>query len=819
MPVVRNMMVRAGADFSSITKQANKAKASMSSMKAGITRSCSAMKTAASSMKSTFAALGITLSGVALISFAKSAREAYQIQIEGETKLATVMRQRMGASAKEIQQIKDLCSAQQALGVIGDEVQLSGAQQLATFLKQSSSLNTLIPAMNNLIAQQKGLNATTEKAYMVGNMMGKAMQGQASALRRVGITFNDAEEKVLKYGNEQQRAAMLAQIITNNVGQMNQSLAATENGRLKQVSNTLGDIKETAGGAVTRVLTVFLPALQSLCSVLSAVATYANKAAQAFANIFGQNKTSAASSASYTSAAADSMDDLADATTGAAAASKKLGTFSFDQLQMLSSSSSSTSSSAGGAATSTGGSVVPGTDGADEAGESLSWLEKCLKRLKATVKSIDTTNLSNSLDRLRKAAEPLKQGLFSGLEWAYTNVFEPLAKWTVQDALPAFLNLLSGGMSLLSSVIEALKPLGGWLWDSFLQPIAGWTGGVVVSVLNGLASALEGISSWVTKHTGAVQAAAVAAAAFCGAWALGGIAEFIVSAGSLTAAIKATTVALIASTAAKVKDRIAAVALIAEWVAAKAALVAQKVAMVASTAAEWLATAATTALGVAVNILTSPITLVIAAIAALIAIVVLLVKNWDKVKEVASKVWNGVKSVWSSAASWFKSKVLNPLKNGFKFFGNGIISYYEGIANLAIKAVNKIIGAVNKIKFNIPDWVPVIGGKKWGFNINPVKEVKLPRLADGAVFKGNDPYMAIVNDQKHGVNVESPLATIVEAMETALRTSDYSGSSTTDVNISFGGTLSALARVLNPYIEAETRRVGSRASTVKVVSV
>lgn len=816
MPVVRNMMVRAGADFSSITKQANKAKASMSSMKAGVTRSCSAMKAAASSMKSAFAALGITLSGVALISFAKSAREAYQIQIEGETKLATVMRQRMGASAKEIQQIKDLCSAQQALGVIGDEVQLSGAQQLATFLKQTSSLNTLIPAMNNLIAQQKGLNATTEKAYMVGNMMGKAMQGQASALRRVGITFSEAEEKVLKYGNEQQRAAMLAQIITNNVGQMNQSLAATENGRLKQVSNTLGDIKETAGGAVTRVLTVFLPALQSLCSVLSAVATYANKAAQAFANIFGQNKASAASSASYTSAAADSMDDLTDATTGAVAASKKLATFGFDQLQILSTNDSA-SSAAGGAAVSTGGSVVPGVDGADEAGESLSWLEKCLKRLKATAKSIDTTNLTNSLDRLRKAAQPLKQGLFSGLEWAYTNVFEPLAKWTVQDALPAFLNLLSGGLSLLSSVIEALKPLGGWLWDSFLQPIAGWTGGAVVSVLDGLASALEGISSWISKHTGAVQTAAVAAAAFCGVWALGGIAEFIVNAGSLTAAIKATTVALIASTAAKVKDRIAAVQLIAEWIKAKLSIDKGTASAVASASAANTATTATKAWGIALKLI--KVTGVIAAIAALIAIVVLLVKNWDKVKEVASKVWNGVKSVWSSAASWFKSKVLDPIKNGFKSFGNGIISYYEGIANLAIKAVNKIIGAVNKIKFNIPDWVPVIGGKKWGFNINTVKEVKLPRLADGAVFKGNDPYMAIVNDQKHGVNVESPLATIVEAMETALRTSDYSGSSTTDVNISFGGTLSALARVLNPYIEAETRRVGSRASTVKVVSV
>ena len=817
MAVVRNMMVRAGADFSSITKQANKAKTSMSSMKASVTRSCSGMKAVAASMKSAFATLGVTISGIALLSFAKSAKEAFEVQAEGEAKLATIMRQRMGATTEEINQIKELCLAQQALGVIGDEVQLSGAQQLATFLRQTSSLNTLIPAMNNLIAQQKGLNATTEKAYMVGNLMGKAMQGQASALRRVGITFTDAEERVLKYGNEQQRAAMLAQIITNNVGNMNESIAATESGRLKQVSNALSDIQEEAGRAVTRVAAVFLPVLTSLSSVLSVVADYANRSAQAFANIFGSNKSSAVSSISYTSSATDGMDDLAEATSGAAAAAKKLSTFGFDQLQVLSSSSSSGAGT--GSQPSAGGSMVPSTAGADEAGESISWLEKCLKRLKATAKSIDTTNLTNSLDRLRKAAQPLKLGLFSGLEWAYTNVFEPLAKWTVQDALPAFLNLLSGGLSLLSSVIEALKPLGGWLWDSFLQPIAGWTGGAVVSVLDGLASALEGISSWINKNNGAVQTAAVAAAAFCGAWALGGIAEFIVSAGSLTAAIKATTVALIASTAAKVKDRFAAVALIAEWVAAKAALVAQKVAMVASTAAEWLATAATTAFGVAVNILTSPITLVIAAIAALIAIVVLLVKNWDKVKEVASKVWNGIKSVWSSAASWFKSKVLNPLKNGFKFFGNGIISYYEGIANLAIKAVNKIIGAVNKIKFNIPDWVPVIGGKKWGFNINPVKEVKLPRLANGAVFKGNDPYMAVVNDQKHGVNVESPLATIVEAMETALSASDYSGASTTDVNISFGGTLSALARVLNPYIEAETRRVGSRASTVKVVSV
>lgn len=57
---------------------------------------------------------------------------AYQVQLVAETQLTTIMRQRMNATDREIQGIKDLCSAQQELGVIGDEVQLSGEQQMAT---------------------------------------------------------------------------------------------------------------------------------------------------------------------------------------------------------------------------------------------------------------------------------------------------------------------------------------------------------------------------------------------------------------------------------------------------------------------------------------------------------------------------------------------------------------------------------------------------------------------------------------------------------------------------------------------------------------
>lgn len=193
----------------------------------------------------------------------------YAVQEANETKLATVMRQRMGATDAEIESIKQLASEQQKIGVIGDEVQLAGAQQVATFLKEKSSIETLLPAMNNLIAQQKGYNATSEDARNIGNLMGKVMQGQTAALTRVGITFTEAEEAALKYGTESEKAAVLAQVITNNVGQMNAELAKTESGQQAQLANRLGDIKEQIGGLVNGALPFVTIASQSLTAATS----------------------------------------------------------------------------------------------------------------------------------------------------------------------------------------------------------------------------------------------------------------------------------------------------------------------------------------------------------------------------------------------------------------------------------------------------------------------------------------------------------------------------------------------------------------------
>ena len=169
---------------------------------------------------------------------------------EAQTKLTTVMRQRMSATAEDVPSVNAAVAAQTKLGVVGGTVQRSGLQQLATFASHKRTLTALLPAMNNLLTQQKGLNATSEDAVGIANLLGKALQGQTGALRRVGITFSETQEKALKAGNEGERAAMLAEIITQNVGNMNAELAKTDAGKAKQLANSFGGVMVNIGKAL-----------------------------------------------------------------------------------------------------------------------------------------------------------------------------------------------------------------------------------------------------------------------------------------------------------------------------------------------------------------------------------------------------------------------------------------------------------------------------------------------------------------------------------------------------------------------------------------
>lgn len=182
--------------------------------------------------------------------------DAYAVQSAAEARLEQVMRNTMDASEAEIQSIKDLAAAQQQLGIVGDEVQLSGAQELATYLSKKESLEALIPVMNDMIAQQYGYNATTESAVTIATMMGKVLDGQTGALSRYGYTFTEAQEQILKFGTEEERAATLAEVVEQSVGGMNEALAATPYGKIVQANNVFGDLKETVGMIVTPAMNV-----------------------------------------------------------------------------------------------------------------------------------------------------------------------------------------------------------------------------------------------------------------------------------------------------------------------------------------------------------------------------------------------------------------------------------------------------------------------------------------------------------------------------------------------------------------------------------
>ena len=102
------------------------------------------------------------------------------------------------------------------------------------------------------------------------------------------------------------------------------------------------------------------------------------------------------------------------------------------------------------------------------------------------------------------------------------------------------------------------------------------------------------------------------------------------------------------------------------------------------------------------------------------------------------------------------------MKNVFKGILNVIIDIAEG-------SINRIIGALNAISFDIPDFVPGIGGKHIGFSITPVS---LPRLATGTVVpRQSREFAAILGDNNRETEVVSPLSTMKQARIEALQES------------------------------------------------
>lgn len=354
------------------------------------------------------------------------------------------------------------------------------------------------------------------------------------------------------------------------------------------------------------------------------------------------------------------------------------------------------------------------------------------------------SGLQTSLDGLWDSLLPFVGTVGDGLFWFLENVLIPLAGWTITEVLPEFLDILSGALEFVNQVITDAQPMLQWFWDDILLTIGEWTGGIIVDVLNGIGDAL----SWISQNEVAMTVLESLALAI-------GIVQGAISAYNVVAGI----MSIVSGTA-----------------AASAGL-----------------------LGSVLAFLTSPVTIATVVIAALIAIGILLYKNWDEISAKAKEVWDFVQKKFQEfdefltsvfTTDWTKSfgtfgsilnsffanvsNICNSIKrifggiidfvkgvfagdwekawNGIKeTFGgildlmvsliktpiNGIIGAFEALANGVIGGLNAMIGALNELQFDVPDWVPLIGGGTFGFDIDTIPKLSIPRLANGGITTGS----------------------------------------------------------------------------------
>lgn len=237
-----------------------------------VTESTNTFNTSASKL---MANLSKFISAAVIINYAKQSKAAWQVQLEAETKLNTILVRNIGATKEQVEATKRWASELQKVGVIGDEIQLSGLQELSTYIDNADSLKKMNVVLNDMLAQQYGLNATAENAVTIATMLGKVLEGQTSALSRYGYSFNEAQEQLLKFGTEEQRVATLAEVVESSVGGINEALAKTPAGKLKQISNTMGDIKEQFGRAIVNTEAAFVPVLKMTANVFENISKVA----------------------------------------------------------------------------------------------------------------------------------------------------------------------------------------------------------------------------------------------------------------------------------------------------------------------------------------------------------------------------------------------------------------------------------------------------------------------------------------------------------------------------------------------------------------
>lgn len=196
--------------------------------------------------------------------------------------------------------------------------------------------------------------------------------------------------------------------------------------------------------------------------------------------------------------------------------------------------------------------------------------------------------------------------------------------------------------------------------------------------------------------------------------------------------------------------------------------------------------------------------LVVAGIAAILFAITTLAGNGEQLIGNLKQAFSGLVTFLDGLINLDIDKMLSGLKGMVSGALNTVLTIVGSVINLIIRGLNWLIEKINSISFDMPDWVPGVGGKSWGPNIPLVKEWQIPQLAQGAVIPPNREFLAVLGDQRSGTNIETPLETMVQAFKQALAESGYSGSSEAVLVLD----RDVLGRVVYQLNKAEGNRIG-----------
>lgn len=193
---------------------------------------------------------------------------------------------------------KSLLSLNKTLGqtgVISGGTLKAAQAQLDTFALTADQVKTLTPALADMIANNKGYNATAQDGVQIANLLGKVMTGSATALSKYGVTMTDAQKKVLQEGSASEKAAMAAQVLEANFGGINKALAQTPQGKMTILQHEIAGLKTSigndliaafggVGGAVIKMVQAVEPLITAL---FDKIAQLAQKIGPPLEKVFG----------------------------------------------------------------------------------------------------------------------------------------------------------------------------------------------------------------------------------------------------------------------------------------------------------------------------------------------------------------------------------------------------------------------------------------------------------------------------------------------------------------------------------------------------